>query len=683
MSFSICYHQSIPRSAHDVSITVGGNYHYDSMFVDGRSLGDVSWVYVMPVPVGPLIRRSPPVHLDGLIRSEPYRDPDGSLVEAGSIEQFVPTLGHRRLTMIPVLEDGKIVKATGYKTVPGLAEYSYKWRVYHEKTVTRTKHWKYRGKWYSKEKSKTYSWYTTHERVVRYHDSVMMLPRKAVRHLNHCDHSKVHGDLWLSAADLGFDSLTESGVQFQSTWPAAARPPIFEPATGIIPKEIMDLPLDRNLLKGRRVRVLPKLYKCFVARNNGEAPLQDIITPCMAGMFYIGPSYFDHDRRYVGTAHVYAIIAPERSVRNPGDPFFGSIRFIYWLDNPQAMFRYSLWQTPSFRTELPISHDKAIYEECIRRCWSRHGSTTTWDKLALTHSLTTAEDPRVEFNSKELLEVAYARLWRAVLPENMENVYKQTIGHAGQEALLNTKVLNINSIMYTKDFTTLRELCGSYADLLRKGVNPGTVSGAYLASHYGVRLTVQDTREILERVRRELEQDSGAYQYSRSTHKVSVQGPAGKVDVTGTVSVLFTLVDGRTLQFLSDLARWDFLPTPRVIWDMIPYSFVLDWIVPIGGVLEQWDRLITEGTIYQKRCCWSQKTVAELDAALLVPALLKTGTQLYGCSEGTTLVGYRRAYQRYAPSPDALLDLLDISPSWSSSRAYEISALTIQKMGPT
>lgn len=632
----------------------------------------------MPIPLGPCIRKDLPVQLDGLIRTQPYRDSNGALVEAGTIEQFVPVLGHRQLVDLPVLEQGGLVKPAQFEDVEGPGTYTYSWTTEHTKTVEGTVEWTHRGERYSRDWSKTYSWTKLHKTKYSYYDRVLMLPRKAVRHLNHCDHSKVRGELWLAAADMGFTAISPDETIFRSTWPLVAKD-----GKMVGPWKDCDYPADRALLRGKTAFVPPGLYRGFVAdRMDSGTPYQDICACCMGGLVYIGPMEFSGNGDHVGTGHVYAQVSPNTTYLIEDGRFKdGSVRLWHWLDKGRGQNRYTLWASQSFDFTLPLSHSREVYESAVRKLLSSHWGDVTWSLVTQTEQLTFAEDPDVEYNRKEMLESAYSRLWSAVLPDRMESVYKQVVGHAGQDALLNTKVLNINSIMYVKDFFSLRELCDSYADLLRKGINPKTVSGAYLASHYGVKLTIQDTRELIERAKRELRGLADAYQYSYGSNRRTFDGPVGRIDVRGNVSVLFTLVDARTMQFLSDLARWDFLPTPRVIWDMIPYSFVLDWILPVGGVLEHWDRLITEGTIHQKRCCWSLKTVAKLNAALTSAALLKTGTQVWMRGVDVELVGYRRAYQRYAPSPDALLDLLDISPSWSSSRAYEITSLTIQKLG--
>lgn len=38
-------------------------------------------------------------------------------------------------------------------------------------------------------------------------------------------------------------------------------------------------------------------------------------------------------------------------------------------------------------------------------------------------------------------------------------------------------------------------------------------------------------------------------------------------------------------QLLFELDRWGMIPDSYLIWDMIPYSFIVDWFVPIGNAL--------------------------------------------------------------------------------------------------
>lgn len=233
--------------------------------------------------------------------------------------------------------------------------------------------------------------------------------------------------------------------------------------------------------------------------------------------------------------------------------------------------------------------------------------------------------------------------------------------------------------MYLKDFTEIDKLCSSYADILRRGVSPKTVSGAYLASHYGVRLTVRDTKEIIQRAKREFTTCLDAYQYSYGSASRHLVGPVGDIDIKGNVSVLFTFYDEQYRRLLADIIRWDFVPDPRVIWDMIPYSFVVDWIYPLGTHFESLSAMLASATIDQKRCCWSQKTVATLDPTLLTAALITEDTSLVSCSGCLQLIGYKRHYQQFAPRPSANLGLYEIDPQWSKSRLYEIASLTVQR----
>jgi hypothetical protein len=232
-------------------------------------------------------------------------------------------------------------------------------------------------------------------------------------------------------------------------------------------------------------------------------------------------------------------------------------------------------------------------------------------------------------------------------------------------------VLDINTLMYLRDFTELKKLLDSYLDLYRKGINPKTVSSAYLASWYGVRLTVKDTKKIFRAAKR-LTRTVGtlyAYSYGQKEHTCS-----NGVKLKANVSVAYGLYDQKLLRFLSVLSTLDAIPTPSRIWDMIPYTFVADWVAPFGTSLEAYDAWTRLLLVEHYRACNSVEATKVLDPGLF--------NGLTGSLNAIGEVVYTRYVRTYTANPAPILPWLrvdEIDPSWNRMRFLNASALIVQK----
>lgn len=84
---------------------------------------------------------------------------------------------------------------------------------------------------------------------------------------------------------------------------------------------------------------------------------------------------------------------------------------------------------------------------------------------------------------------------------------------------------------------------------------------------------------------------------------------------------------------------------PAIIWNAIPWSFVIDWLVPIGKWLDSYKRLNLEPVVNIRRSLWSVKhervTILSLSGGVVQPyfdAYISPGTTLHTVRE----TAYRR-----------------------------------------
>lgn len=161
------------------------------------------------------------------------------------------------------------------------------------------------------------------------------------------------------------------------------------------------------------------------------------------------------------------------------------------------------------------------------------------------------------------------------------------------------RMLNINSLAYGKDLLAIRDLAKGLTTLANPGKGVKNIAkGAaktYLAAHYGARLTVKDTQEIASAISKvdpsQIEQRIGAQQHIVIQHPGRPDVPVSvDLRLSGVVDALTkdqTSIVGAFRKMDRELYELDLMPSAANIWDAVPFSFVVDWFVPVGDMLER------------------------------------------------------------------------------------------------
>lgn len=155
--------------------------------------------------------------------------------------------------------------------------------------------------------------------------------------------------------------------------------------------------------------------------------------------------------------------------------------------------------------------------------------------------------------------------------------------HAVREACDNLPKLNDNSIQ------NIMGLVGFIKALVvdHKVEIPKNLQSAWLAYRYTYKTTKMDLEEALEFVKRNV--DLGGWEQSLRAH-----GKCHKfiydTDVVATCSFQIT---PKHLSVLKKIWRaldtYGLTPDFYVVWDSIPYSFIVDWFLPVGDMLSTKD----------------------------------------------------------------------------------------------
>lgn len=184
-----------------------------------------------------------------------------------------------------------------------------------------------------------------------------------------------------------------------------------------------------------------------------------------------------------------------------------------------------------------------------------------------------------------------------------------------------------------------------------------SISAAYLANSYGIQPLMADLADSYEAMRLKLELPilKKFIAYSKGRHTVADETNYWRTEGKSTKSErgIFYVEYKQNQDLLSvgNPASW--------LWEVIPYSFVVDWMIPIGDTLASLDVLRNTiraaGTVTTKRA-WITRTYTKYENSLG-----DTGeSQVPGIVQGSS---HERAAYLTVPLPGI--------PKWSPSTSYK------------
>lgn len=156
--------------------------------------------------------------------------------------------------------------------------------------------------------------------------------------------------------------------------------------------------------------------------------------------------------------------------------------------------------------------------------------------------------------------------------------------------------LDINSISFLKELVEWKRLLPPLADIRKKPFRGKTWANFYLWLRYGLGLTIADSKEIINALPKI--RDS----YKETTSKKPTRLRASKTvtvvwnSETWTCRLGLRMVINTYPEFcrnfgslMDDLRKIDLYPSTANLWDIIPFSFVMDWFFPFQKNLEMVD----------------------------------------------------------------------------------------------
>jgi len=117
------------------------------------------------------------------------------------------------------------------------------------------------------------------------------------------------------------------------------------------------------------------------------------------------------------------------------------------------------------------------------------------------------------------------------------------------------------------------------------------------------------------------------------------------------------------------------------LWELVPWSFVFDWVVGIGPALSRFDSPLLQPSVAVHRFCYSTTINREILVDFSVGA--RTGTEYSNCDGGPAgryVTVLESAYKRIIVNPVHVIQTINTS-GLSRKEAILASALLLSRRG--
>jgi len=246
------------------------------------------------------------------------------------------------------------------------------------------------------------------------------------------------------------------------------------------------------------------------------------------------------------------------------------------------------------------------------------------------------------------------------------------------KAITDAKVLTINSIAFLRDLRHLKELVVPLLKLKKKPLNAKAWANLWLSYEYGIRLLIQDIHEIVTKLPKSDVKFNLTHVRAMS-HRTLTDDVGREVDVHYHGKVILDPRVGPIVTILDKLRRLDLVVSRENLWDFIPYSFVVDWFIPIGETLSHLDLRTDIDLFGAKVAILSSKATRSLTTTVRPRGRNRLG----GISEYPfQLILDLKVYNRWHEDPTISVPDLEFENGLNIRRGADGFALLVQKFKP-
>lgn len=175
-----------------------------------------------------------------------------------------------------------------------------------------------------------------------------------------------------------------------------------------------------------------------------------------------------------------------------------------------------------------------------------------------------------------------------------EPMSDQEEGEIALDAVMACHVLDLNVLAFARDLRNIRELVENVKSVA-KIHDVSSAASAYLGNKYGTSNTIRDSIDVIslftqKGIRRAWHGNSIARSRGSDTYTV----PSGRFqgivwERQCNVKLYYRPCDAPMSRLLQRLYDYDIFPSYQNLWDLVPYSFVVDWFKDVGSYLDALD----------------------------------------------------------------------------------------------
>lgn len=171
-------------------------------------------------------------------------------------------------------------------------------------------------------------------------------------------------------------------------------------------------------------------------------------------------------------------------------------------------------------------------------------------------------------------------------------------GEAGNLARIaadDARYYDVNTLEYIRDLPMFLKELPQLSKTLRRP-SPRSVAKLYLSYKYGSRLTAADSEEILDGISYEFKTLAESRLYDKARAMSVRNGDLSSLGYSATpcscrrnLSIYYNKRDDLTTKIVTSLQSMRLTPSLRTTWELIPFSFCLDWFYDVSSRLESID----------------------------------------------------------------------------------------------
>jgi hypothetical protein len=200
------------------------------------------------------------------------------------------------------------------------------------------------------------------------------------------------------------------------------------------------------------------------------------------------------------------------------------------------------------------------------------------------------------------------------------------------------------------------------------------VADSYLAFKFGIQPLISDYESLVDELSKE--QDFLSVKVKARRKAYQINEVFGNYRLIGKIEIRYMLSFSIDNQLFRSLKDYGFVNPLSIAWELTPWSFVFDWVYPIGKIIE--DSLATVGLTFSggTRAVTFIGVVEQIDNVIATPPInTPTGMLVTG---GGSWQGIFKFREVLTTMPEYTLPQFKNPLSWT--HGFEALALLIQRM---